>query len=407
MTLSWARIDSFAGNHSSPALASDRECPVCGSTRSRPVLEIEDFQFYTDSAERPKRLDVRQVQCCRCFALYMNPCYTPYGFETLFAEAGQSYGSSRASEQIDWLSTRNLISPGARLLDVGCYDGRFLAVVPPHVSRTGVDVDAPAIERARRMFGGDGIDFVCGAFESFEFDGPADTITMFHVLEHLPTPVPALARLRSIAHPGTRLVVEVPILERGATNDINGFLTVQHLTHFGRRSLRNCLRQCGWEPLEWHEPEDYNGCRVLAGLAESRWPIEINPGEIPLLHEYLAGWYAALANASKKIALLADHERRVLWGAGTHTELVYKLTPCFADSRPVDYLIVDSDPLKQAKTWRGIRISPPSLLTEVDWSRAVLLLSSYGSQDMLHDAALELGVPEQRIVRLYDEVRAY
>lgn len=127
--IAWAKIDSFNGNHTSPALTYYRPCPICGSLKSKAVLELSDFQFYSDSADQPKRVDVRENICLDCFALYLNPCYSNYGFRVLFAEAGQSYGSTegRPQEQIDWLSVRGLLNDDSSLLDVGCYDGSFLS----------------------------------------------------------------------------------------------------------------------------------------------------------------------------------------------------------------------------------------------------------------------------------------
>ena len=105
MTIRWSQVDSFPGNSSSAATTEQRSCPICGSQRSRTVLQFDQFQFYSDSGELPKRTDIREVQCLDCFALYLNPCYSEYGFRVLFAEAGCSYGSTvgHTSQQIDWL----------------------------------------------------------------------------------------------------------------------------------------------------------------------------------------------------------------------------------------------------------------------------------------------------------------
>ena len=168
-------------------------------------------------------------------------------------------------EQIEWLEHRGLIKPGSRLLDVGCYDGSFLSRLPGHVHKVGVDIDASAIKRRAKMYAEQDIEFILGDFETFESSGVApDTITMFMVLEHLPRPVKVLKKLRDISSSTTRMVVEVPVLEKGKTNDINGFLSVGHTTHFSRKSLDNCLRIAGWEAVESVEQQDYNGLRVLA-----------------------------------------------------------------------------------------------------------------------------------------------
>ncbi len=407
-SLRWSAIDSFAGNRTSPALATARPCPVCGSLRWRTVARYDDFQFFTDSAHVPKRTDVVDVQCVVCFAVFLNPCYSERGFTILFAEAGQSYGATdgRPEEQIGWLGQRGLLAAGKQLLDAGCYDGRFLARLPAEVRKVGVDIDAPALERGRREFASHGIEFVHGDFESFRYPGRPDTITLFHVLEHLPRPVEVLRNLRAHAGPGTRLVVEVPILENGFTNDILGFLSVQHMTHFSRKSLTNVLAAAGWRIEERCEQPDYNGCRVLAAPCEPEPVVTGDPGDVELLHQNLANWHRSIAAVSERLAAVRPADRVAIWGAGMHAEVLYQRTSLFAE-RSREYVLVDSDPLKQGRTWRGLPISTPDRLREVDWTTVPLVISSYGSQERIAAAAARLGVPEARMVRLYANLRVY
>jgi hypothetical protein len=83
------------------------------------------------------------------------------------------------------------------------------------------------------------------------------------------------------------------------------------------------------------------------------------------------------------------------------------VTPFFHANPDRRYLIVDSDPLKQGRTWRGIPIADPAFLRTVDWSDNALIVSSYGSQTAIVHAAGQLGVPRKRMVTLYDSLRVY
>jgi hypothetical protein len=96
-----------------------------------------------------------------------------------------------------------------------------------------------------------------------------------------------------------------------------------------------------------------------------------------------------------------------VWGGGFHTEVLYHVTALFPKDASREYCVVDSDPVKQGKSWRGIPIGPPAWLRAVDWRETVLLVSSYGSQEGIARDALALGVPADRIVRLYDSPRVY
>jgi hypothetical protein len=409
----WANIDSFVGNSTAPELTYHRPCPICNSLKSRAVLELTGFQFYSDSAELPKRVDVRETICTDCFALYLNPCYSNYGFGVLFAEAGQSYGSTsgRPQEQIEWMTERGLLTKNSTVLDVGCYEGAFLARLPASVKKIGVDIDLPAIKRGRSRFQEHNIQFVVGDFENFEYEAePPDTITMFHVLEHLPRPVAVLKKLRAISHSETKLVVEVPILENGSTNDINGFFSVQHMTHFSRVSLRNCLTAAGWKIDEQDEKKDYNGCRMIATATDQNQNIEIpegNPDDWSVLQQYLSAWHVTVLSAERRIQSMQTTDFVVIWGGGAHTEFLYQVTTTFQARRKCKYSIVDSDPLKHGKTWRGIPIQLPSILRGFDWSSAILLISSYGGQESIAEAAVEMDVPVNKIFRVYDHFRRY
>ena len=388
------------------AYLADRPCPLCGGLAHRPLLEFEQFQFYVD-AETSTRATIRQVQCRACFAAFMNPVFTPEGFAVLFAKAGASYGSSsiRQDEQIGWLQGRGLLAPGRTLLDVGCYEGSFLGKLPVGLRGIGVDIDAPAIERAALRHGGAGHRFVRADFETVELDERVDVITMFHVLEHLPHPVAVLRQLARLAHRGTRLLVEVPVVENVIPGDVCGFLTVQHLTHFSVGSLGNALAVAGWRVIAFEAMSGYNGYRVITEPAGAELAkLAPVPDDCGHFHEYLAGWHRSLADIETRIRRL-DRPRRVLRGGGLHAEYLYHLTSLAAGSG--EFLVVDGDPLKQGQSWRGIPIVGPERLPELDWSRSQILLSSYSHQEAMREEARRLGIPDPAVVTLYDEIFRY
>lgn len=410
MNVKWANINSFVGNSTRPESTMHRPCPVCSGHDSRLLLEINDFQFFTDSATDAKRVTIRENQCLNCFGIYLNPCYSPFGFSVLFAEAGQSYGSTegRPQEQIDWMRQRGRLEAGMQVFDVGCYDGKFLATLPTNVRKVGVDIDEPAIERGRNLFPEHDIEFVLGDLESFNYDGKPDTITMFHVLEHVAAPITVLRKLLSISHDGTNLIVEVPILENGFTNDINGFFSVQHLTHFSRASLRNCFIRAGWNIVDWHEQPDYNGCRVTAIPNGTELPITPNANDLATARAYIAHFFTNQKQINESLPDLKAYKKAVIWGGGAHTEFIYHTTDIFQSSSDRLYIIVDSDPIKQNRSLRGIPIFHPSALAQpFDWSDTILIISSYGSQPEIKQAALELGVPAEKIIELYQTIRIY
>lgn len=399
-------INSFQGYSQQTGNLTNRACPLCSSEEHRLILELTDFQFFTDSASTPKRANIRQVQCRECLTLFLNPSYSPEGFDHLFSEAGKSYGSSalRPSEQKRWLANRNLLLPGTVLLDVGCYEGNFLASLPDNLFRQGIDIDAPAVARGRKLH--PDLELIHSAFDQFTLSRPPQVITLFHVLEHLPDPAAVLSRLRAQAAPDARLVVEVPVLEWGDTNDINGFFSVQHTTHFSRNTLSGVLNIAGWKILEAEKIDGYNGYRVLAGKIEQPESPTGNPADVARLQEILACWFQAQRAVEKKLATLGQTRQIVIWGAGLHTEFLYQTTSLFYPSER-RFLLLDSDPIKQGRSWRGIPIKGPSAAADIDWNEARLVISSYGGLPPITQAAGDLGIPGKALIPLYDEIHVY
>ena len=398
----WKKI-THAINKDNDLLMMYRPCPICKHDNSKTVLTLDNFQFFTDS-DSPKQTDIIQKQCQNCGAIYLNPCYSKKGFSILFKEAGQSYGSTtqRPNEQSQWLKKHNLLHPHVTVMDIGCGIGNLLASLPENISKIGVDIDNASIEYARTQH--ETINFVCSDFEDIEINQTVDVITMYHVLEHLANPLETLQRLFHISEDTTKLVVEVPIIENGLTNDINGFFSVQHLTHFSRNSFKNILTLSGWQVLEWDEQKDYNGCRVLAQKTKSSKTINTDYTQQSLVYMYLEKWYNSISIAEKRLQNI-DTKYCLIWGGGMHLEFIYQISSLF--HKDIEFIIVDKDKTKQNKTWRGINIYDPSIISDIQNKDFYCIASSYRNQESIKHELIDYGFDEKRIVTLYDYVNVY
>lgn len=95
-----------------------------------------------------------------------------------------------------------------RLLDIGCGNGTFLHVARSHgFDPHGMDVSARAVKIAQQQYG---LDVRQGEIGSKAWDCGFDFITMFHVLEHLPSPKLGLDYARELLQPGGLLILQVP-----------------------------------------------------------------------------------------------------------------------------------------------------------------------------------------------------
>jgi ubiquinone/menaquinone biosynthesis C-methylase UbiE len=403
--LKWSKANSYNDIPANGNFTSHRNCPVCEYNLNTEIFSFKGFQFFSDSNVDNKRVDITNVYCNRCWAIYLNPAYNLRGFEVLFAEAGRSYGSTeeRPAEQISWLAKHDLIPNGATVLDVGCGNGAFLSKLPPTLNRIGVDIDFQSIISGNEKY--KDIELINADFETLELNVSPNLITMFHVLEHLRDPYLTLVNLYRLSDYNTRLVIEVPLLENGFTNDLCGFLSVQHMTHFSKASFTNILNRAGWKVIKELEQDSYNGFRVIASPSSKNNNASGNESDLLIIKQYLKHWESAISSINCKLKTLESVERIVLWGAGLHTEFLYQLTGLFQDNKK--FILTDIDPLKHNKTWRGIPIITPQSLENINWDHAMLVVSSYGSQYMIKNCAVGEGVPESNIVMLYDNLRIY
>ena len=409
--MKFGKISSMIKNKKDSKLRSKRNCPICKSKRAKILITFDNFQFYSDSKDESKIFDLKEVICLECQCVYLNPAYSEKGFQVLFKEAGMSYGSAekRPNEQIAWLNDRNLLEQNSIILDIGCYEGAFLNKLGGNIKAYGVDIDKHAIDRGN-LRAGDNVKLFHGRLEDFKCEEIPNTIVMFHVLEHLANPVKLLNNLKENSNEKTNLVVEVPVLEHANSDDIMSFFSVQHMTHFSKKSLKKCLELGGWEISESCQSEDYNGYRILAkpfnGNSKNT-PKDSMVFDIDLLYQYLSAWYVKLSEKCSKInQAFLDSENIIVWGAGMHTEMLYNLM--LLKNCRNKFALIDSDKDKIGKTWRGLQINSPRSLEKVEnWEFNKVLISSYGSQENIYAQCIRLGVPEQKIIRIYDSTRPY
>ena len=152
----------------------------------------------------------------------------------------------RLSNQIRLREIADL--PPGRLLDVGSGKGRFLdAARHAGWDVTGVEFAGSSADATESAYG---INVVRGDFADVPLGHDFDVVTLWHVLEHLPDPVGALARAADLLKPGGRLVVSVPNNEslqaRLGRDEWFHLDSSRHLFHFGTSSLSAMIARTGF-----------------------------------------------------------------------------------------------------------------------------------------------------------------
>jgi SAM-dependent methyltransferase len=94
--------------------------------------------------------------------------------------------------------------PAATALDIGCFRGDFLALLPSSLQKSGIEPSRAARHRAEQR----GIKIIGDTLDTAVVEnGSFDLIFMMDVAEHLPDPFDGLKKISRWLAPGGRLIV--------------------------------------------------------------------------------------------------------------------------------------------------------------------------------------------------------
>ena len=180
-------------------------CPLCGGGRCVP------FELSTDPVSGRSYAFVR---CGGCGGEFADPMENPgpewYAKAAFYNEDACRSGAAARLRGGVFLELG--LAKDARLLDVGCGAGEFLALAAgAGYSRcSGIDFSPAQVRLARENSGLE--DISVASLEEFlpGRDGSFDLVSAFEVLEHQPAPADFVKRLKGLLAPGGLLMLSVP-----------------------------------------------------------------------------------------------------------------------------------------------------------------------------------------------------
>lgn len=188
-----------------------------------------------------------------------------------------------------------------RFLDVGAAGGYLVeCATRAGFDARGVEISEHAVAVASRVVPGK---VHQGTLETLDLDpGSLDVVTLFDVLEHLPDPEAALARLAGWLAPGGFIAVTTPDVDSLSARLMAGawpHYKEEHLFYPSRRGLKMLLDATGFDVTHEERARKYLSVAFAAPLF-TRYPVPVITPGIELLHRLLP---ACLREASFKFSI--------------------------------------------------------------------------------------------------------
>jgi SAM-dependent methyltransferase len=228
-------------------------CSFCGARRSLrlyPTSSISGDNFYLN-------------RCLVCRAVFLNPRPTQQQIDQAYDDAYYGRGQGKFVGCIEKVldhfrrarATRitNYIEPPAKILDIGCGNGRFLNyLINQGFDGYGIELPGKAAERAGKILG---LNLKVGRLTRQDYsENFFDSICMWHVFEHLAEPRETLHIIQKILRPGGYLMMSLPNIDSMQSRLFRGkWLHLdppKHLFFLGANDLISEMKKFGFKLIK-------------------------------------------------------------------------------------------------------------------------------------------------------------
>jgi 2-polyprenyl-3-methyl-5-hydroxy-6-metoxy-1,4-benzoquinol methylase len=194
-------------------------CDLCGATGFSVVYSVNNFP---DDLAVPQNV----VRCESCGLLYTDPRPDRALITRLYRKYYMSEENARDAGAAQTFIQRHpflrrmwhfycgqylgrvLNRAGGRVLDIGCGHGSLLKELSDKgCDAYGVELNPDSVEICRKK----GLNVRVGSIDDMNFENEFfDTVILWHVIEHVPSPKNALDKIRKVLKPGGAVFLSAP-----------------------------------------------------------------------------------------------------------------------------------------------------------------------------------------------------
>ncbi|MGB2925067.1 MAG: class I SAM-dependent methyltransferase [Limnothrix sp.] len=225
-------------------------CPVCETNKARYLFTIDIGQLIT---------------CQNCSLIYYIPrpspeeltkFYSNENYRKEFSESlmsGKKFAKQRYfqfEENIKKYDPKLLNLSSKKILDIGCGTGDFLNIAQEkNWTIAGQELSSEAAISANQMLGHNCVQ--SGDLSILNLPAEFyDVVTIYHVIEHLISPIEMLQKIHKLVRPGGLVFVETPnIGGLGAKiqkEKWSQIMPPEHINYFQPASLKYCFNKAGF-----------------------------------------------------------------------------------------------------------------------------------------------------------------
>ena len=294
--------------------------------------------------------------CSYCGLVQILNPIDPAEFYTNYANASSVKREPHLEKLIEKLES--LLPKNARIIDVGCNDGKFLS----RLRESGFN-DLHGLEPTKNM-SERAINAGFGVFNSYldsaksreivAETGLFDCVTLRQVLEHIENLSDFGVALRNLLKPNGLLVIEVP--DAQSHFDLPDFaLWEEHINDFSLGSLKHFLRQHGLEVIDSYKTQFSGVClTVLSRLVDTR-SVDVEP--VSQIVDSFRKWAKCFdpfrSQVQAELQYFASRDLPIaLYGVGSRSSFFLNVTRSMGNIS----FAIDDDPAKQGKYLPGTDI---------------------------------------------------
>ena len=355
----------------------ERSCPACSSTETEQLLSLDPIPIHVgllwatpEAASACRRGEFRLRICTDCGYVW-NAAFDP---DLLAYEQDYDNALHHSPKFVEWERTlaESLIDDfdlrGRTLAEIGCGDGRFLALLADLGGNTGIGFE-PGHNAARvsPLVADADIEILDQFVDASTLrDSAVDFVVARHVLEHVPEPRALLDAIRDGLRADGAVYIEVPNLAWALAHGSFEDFIYEHCGYYTPATLERLLHTVGFEEVRVEPTFDdlFVAARARRPSQKAAAAPAIARSAIEEIRTGVQKIDAYIREAESQLSEFADDGRKVVaWGGGARAVGLLNL-PSAAES--ID-LVVDVNPRKQGTFVTGSGhaiVAPERLRTE-------------------------------------------